>query len=236
MIKLSLNDIRNLADSSAFREGLKLHQKQLIQNISTFSQSIVGYVFDVKTYEVSIQIDLVEKSPTDFHCDCSYDRTNTICPHITALLLEILYTKEKLDFSFNNTITNNLIDRFTNVLIYSEESLDKQFITLVPVVDISESDNMLISFKIGTSQQYIIKDIYRFIKALKNNESLFFGKNYHYDPELHQLDELSMALIGIIDEFLSLAKSMTGFIDEYLIQSQLKLPYPYWIRLMDIIK
>jgi len=236
MIKLSLNDIRNLADSKAFREGLKLHQKQLIQNISTFSQSIVGYVFDVKTYEVSIQIELVEKAPVEFHCDCDYDQTDTICPHITALLLEILYTKEKLDFSFNNTITNNLIDRFTNVLIYSEETIEKQSISIIPVIDISYSEHMLFSMKIGTTQFYIIKDIIKFIRIIHNNETMYFGKNYRYDPQLHQLDKPSLEILAIVEEFLKLAKNMTGFVDDYLVQSQVKLPIGYWIRLFNLLK
>jgi hypothetical protein len=221
-----------LAESSVFRKGVKLHQKRVIQNISTYSNRVVGYVFDEKTYEVSIEIDMTDKTPTICKCDCDYFNDSKICEHSIALLLEILYTKEKLDFSFNSNITNTLIDRFTKTLIETKEDICQKIITVVPVIDYSSEEIPLLSLKIGINQLYIIKDIPKFIQAIHNMKSISFGKNFRYNPELHAISDDAMSIINNINEFLTLATNLSGFVDEFIIQNQIRLPESYWNRIL----
>lgn len=236
MIQLTLEDIRKVADSKTFRNGVKLHQKQAIQNISTYKNRVVGFVFDEEhfnTNESSIYLDTSTGTPSSFGCDCKPFALHGMCSHVVALLLEVLYTKEKLDMSYHTNLTSSLIDQFTSVLIPDESDDIKDLVTLLPVIHIG--DDITLGLKIGDDYTYIIKDLSSFIEH-RFDKKMNFGKHYIYNPETDTFSKTAQKILNIISEYLEIIKSLVGFTDDHLSQGQLKLPETYWIRLLKLLK
>ena len=98
----------------------------------------------------------------------------------------------------------------TSELINSyKQDLEQEFQSLVPfnkyqiqaILDYNYID--VIKFKIGNSKKYIIKDLRKFLLAIKNEEVVSYGKNLTFKHTLSMFDEGSLKQIELMKDILA---------------------------------
>lgn len=90
-----------------------------------------------------------------------------------------------------------------------KQEMNQEFQSLAPMtkyqvqatLDYDYGDT--IKFKIGNSKKYIIKDLRKFLLAIKNEEVVSYGKNLTFKHSLSMFDESSLKQIDLMKEILA---------------------------------
>lgn len=59
-----------------------------------------------------------------------------------------------------------------------------------------------LSLKVGDKRLYVVKNIKQFIESIINEETLDFGKNFTFDPNIHYFKEEDRLIIDLLREIL----------------------------------
>lgn len=202
MINLSLNDIRKTTNDLSFKRGVIYYQNGLVNNMHHRGNELVAIVSGSEEYEIIIGFDSYSGKLGHMMCNCSsFTNYSGACKHIVATLLQILYSKEKINMSFDRLSNEKIIHAFSNTLMEGLATRPKEQVHLDVILEPVKEGLISTSLRLGTDKMYVVKDYTQLIKSLNNNEPIIFGKNLSFDPLVHYFNDRDQQIIDLILDF-----------------------------------
>lgn len=179
----------------------------------------------------SFTINRQNKKIKDAQCDCKEEESSRIaCVHIGALIvymtqedirmLPYVYKSEEFEDAEEDTTGIFVRSRYdghldvnlekTHQLIQSQKAkyqvqmqLETQFedVHLLPELEYNDATSFLLSFRIGNTKKYVLKDYHEFLHCLKTNESHSYGKCLTFVHHWSCFDETSQSYIRFMSKY-----------------------------------
>lgn len=152
---------------------------------------------------------------TKAFCECPYmKKYNGCCRHIVAAgyryLEEQEYWIEELESQTDQEVFE-LIDRYRTITM--EQIMTEHvegYITIEPILTVGEKISL--TFRLGNRKKYIIKDIYKFIMAVQEGESISYGKSLTFHHNIGSFDYNSRRVVEfLISQISELEKRYAGY-------------------------
>jgi SNF2 family DNA or RNA helicase len=192
---LSTNQTTYQRGRAYFNSG-RVEEVQFDPSYPAYNAVVVGRG---DTYEV-----IVYANTSDAQCSCpAFFAYEGYCKHIVAVLLYLNehYRTEQPSsrrsytaLHQHNQAMNHIINLFQNNLLQTPSRaatspLEVQYVLgLMPSEERGSNINMLLTvqLKIGSGRLYVVKNMYNFLSAFKQQNTLVFSKNFTYDPAIHR--------------------------------------------------
>ena len=147
-----------------------------------------------RIYDTDIYIDTDTSCAIGANCDCidfienSYGECDFFCKHLVATAIKFYqaYKEESRE--------EELASRLKALTVYKEK--------LKLEVNIEENyynnNYFSVDFKIGLDKLYVMKNIDQFIEKKLNCESIYYGKNFTYDPCSQEFNDIDEEIVDYI--------------------------------------
>ncbi len=202
MINLSLNDIRKTTNDLSFKRGVIYYQNGLVNHMHHQGNELLATVSGSEEYEVVIGFDPYTGKMGHTRCDCpSYTNYSGACKHIVATLLEILYSKEKINMSFDRLSNEKIIEAFSSTLISDFTHRRKEQVHLEVILEPVKEGLISTNLKIGTDKMYVVKDYNLLLQTLRSGTPMLFGKNFTFDPSVHHFNDRDGQIMNLILDY-----------------------------------
>ncbi|MTI67760.1 MAG: DEAD/DEAH box helicase [Firmicutes bacterium] len=139
-------------------------------------------------------------------CTCpAYDEYWGYCKHIVSTFMEIKKRDFQGEYNYikSNNITKSIIDFFKY-----KKDINKKAINLELNYEFNSNvydefgDYSYLNLRIGEEKLYVVKNIKKLIESIKNNESLYYGKKFTFNPEFHKFKDKDKPIINYLKELL----------------------------------
>lgn len=244
MIRLSLNEIRKIANDSFFKRGAKYYNTGHVKDISITPNCFIITVEGTELYEVVIEFNQHNGELIYTECNCpAYYKYYGACKHIVAALMSLLYKQDEINKQLKNVVYDKVIDSFSNVLS-DHRRYEKKIVNLEIVFspqDITKSyTSSTFNLRIGFDRLYLVKNIKELIQVYKSDGKLHFGKEFTYDGRHHTFHETDRKFLEVIDSYYSTENYIINtnkFTTENSINSnEIALPEIFLIQLLKNIQ
>ncbi len=204
MIDLSLNDIRKTTNDLSFKRGVQYYHNGQVKTLEPNAGKIISTVLGSQLYNVMVGFDSYSGKLSYMECNCpTHTSYSGACKHIVATLLEILYSKEKINLSIDKLSHLNIINAFSNALSDNVSiHATKQLVHLDIIIEPMKESITSTSLRIGIDKFYIVKDITKLLSAINDRTSFNFGKSFTFDPKIHYFNSTSTSILDLIKEYL----------------------------------
>lgn len=172
-------------------------------NTLTGTPMITATVLDAdgSEHETQVSIDEDEDQIVGSLCSCSdFYQSEGLCCHCVAILLKYI-SRRHIQTSFpakkQNRIGQTLIESYihqsSGTHYPAEASETKVLIELEPILH-KQYHKLSVDFKIGTGKKYVIKDLLKFVRLIRQGELFQYGKNlkFFHEPEAFTSESRSM--------------------------------------------
>lgn len=172
-------------------------------NTLTGTPMITATVLDAdgSEHETQVSIDEDEDQIVGSLCSCSdFYQSEGLCCHCVAILLKYI-SRRHIQTSFpakkQNRIGQTLIESYihqsSGTHYPAEASETKVLIELEPILH-KQYHKLSVDFKIGTGKKYVIKDLLKFARLIRQGELFQYGKNlkFFHEPEAFTSESRSM--------------------------------------------
>lgn len=153
------------------------------------------------------------------YCDCPYMRKYSgCCRHVIAAGYRFL---EEQDFWLEEL--ENQTDREALDVIYNYRQIAMNQVMTEHIdghigieVHLQVGSNFILTFRVGEEKKYVIKDIYRFIKAIEERETVCYGKSLTFNHNLGSFIEKSRPIARFLMSCVSdMEDQYPGYYREY---------------------
>ncbi len=192
---ISRTEIRRLCNSSAYFKGMDLYHQGKIEEFSVWEQEEEDFIDAVvegsgqNSYSVQITCRPGENKVAEAFCECpAYESYPGICKHCVAVLLAYLDEKKNSTEREKRLPRASKTTRELKELLIRKEAertapiLQRELyekVRLEPYLQVSEG-GISISFKIGTGQMYVLKDIFAFAQNMETGREAAYGKKLQF--------------------------------------------------------
>ena len=192
---ISRTEIRRLCNSSAYFKGMDLYHQGKIEEFSVCEQEEEDFIDAVvegsgqNLYSVQITCRPGENKVAEAFCECpAYESYPGICKHCVAVLLSYLDEKKNSTEREKRLPRASKTTRELKELLIRKEAertapiLQRELyekVRLEPYLQVSEG-GISISFKIGTGQMYVLKDIFAFAQNMETGREAAYGKKLQF--------------------------------------------------------
>lgn len=224
--KIEKKDIISIASNNdVYNQGLKYFRMGRTKNFTHNSyddQSVVTTEVEdnIKDYKASIFF-RTSGELKSYSCSCTESiMWKGACKHIVCALLKLEEHSQKI----NNEIkmekgVENIIELFekhtyeniTNKLYESNMYLDK--VRINPCIHLTDKGEIYVTFSIGISKYYIIRDIIEFIDNIDNEKIYNYGKELEFKHDIKVFDNNSKHIISFIKKVLKIYNSSPYYND-----------------------
>lgn len=205
------------SDMPTCNQGHGLYEKDAVSEMTFVKQGSV-YVLSAK----------VEESPkyqrvyivfsgagelSSYQCNCGSSRVwKGACKHVCAALFAVLFeNRDREKQQIINRRANNMLTAFEKISLKAQNTFrmpEEEKITLVPKVIFYKSADyepeqycdMYLSFQVGGSRKYIVKNVGEFLDAVENNKVMSYGKNLAFMHSAVNFDEKSRKLLEFLQK------------------------------------
>ncbi|WZL77379.1 DEAD/DEAH box helicase [Eubacteriales bacterium mix99] len=193
------------ASPQVYKRGMAYYRSGRIKSIRIQEDKEIIYsvVRGRQDYDVRIEFD-DDGIFQSAECTCPASRKYWgHCKHIVAVLLHLKWLKEHDGF---RTITAKRTAREIFHYFQYSPSAERTPVTLEPIYEFrpdAEEDygvSSLLSFRIGENRMYVVRNMRKFLEDLENGNSIYFGKQFTYDPDWHTFPEELGSLIDFLHE------------------------------------
>jgi len=187
--------------------GFQYFQDGKVVRISMLYNVIHAEVAGSQLYEVEAELDQAQDKLKTMFCSCpAFQNNNGACKHVIAVLKAAqdnwLHLAKSGKYNHKRVDADELLAFFRN----SDETPfvfggEKEKVRLVPTYSFSIANNKRIStleFAIGTERTYVVKNIKDLIRAVENEETIFYGKSFEFIPAEMEFDYESQALYDLV--------------------------------------
>lgn len=177
-------------------------------------------------YQVSMSVSLLDDEIEEADCDCpAFESYSGICKHCVAVLLKYMeYCEAEQQEEFSRINGQNLLESgrfniqkgikpattpaFMQLLKRKEEAhilplLEQESygkVQLEPTIH-CEATNIYVSFRIGITQMYVVKDVFELIRLIHRRGRHRYGKNLEFLHSIEAFDEASRPLVRFIEKW-----------------------------------
>lgn len=211
MFKLTNETILQKCTPLTLNRGNIYFKEQKVKSISFIQEKLVfdASVFGTKKYNVQVQFD--ESGVLTYtNCSCpSYENYWGICKHIAAVLLVI---RNKDEQGFFNNIKSKQISKQIFSFFDSRPAIFKKQVELEITYEFFKGrayDNITkssLSFRIGIDKLYVLKNIRKLFESIEEGKELELGKNFIFNPAVHEFKQEDRQLISMLKELYDIEK------------------------------
>lgn len=202
--------IRTLTHTTTYKKGIELYLDNAVQNFDVDGDEFYDDIYAKvkgsgrKSYWVNMAIDVEEDCLEDCECEClAFDNYDGLCKHCVAVLLEyISYCEQQNIISEYNskqqeslkklqTIQKGMVRHTTPQIkeLLRQKGIQRSLpytqqdnwgrVRLEPYIQLQDT-GILLEFKIGNSQMYVVKDVFSLVKRIQNHENYRYGKKLEF--------------------------------------------------------
>ncbi|SNS62786.1 SWIM zinc finger [Anaerovirgula multivorans] len=194
-----------VSDSKTYYKGKDYYKKNRVVELLFHPKDhhFQGKVKGSYLYQVEASFDSHGKF-LEASCTCpAYDSFWGYCKHIVAVLLTIKEKNEKGRFQrrIPQSQAQEILEYFRNL-----QQEDKTPVQLEVTYEVQRDyDNKgclasYLSLRIGSDRLYVVKNLKEFMAKFHENEEIYFGKKFTFDPMLHKFHEEDEKIIDLIQE------------------------------------
>lgn len=232
-MKLKMTDliIKQVAGSElTYFEGQILFEEGAIKEFyaiklssdSIYKYKIMAYVEDRdRRFEVELQFDQSGNLRT-LGCDCPlYGGYNPFCRHTVAVLMYVKHQQtsprkikwESLETFLQKRLVTELFNEYEESLslVKSIQSSDDELVQLVPRLRF-ENNEVYLELQIGRKRLYVVKDIFKFINHVENQQRFHYGKELTFN---HQLDLFTPEALTLLQFVQGIVEDQWAYADQY---------------------
>ena len=207
---LDTKDILKITGQRFYRRGVDLYKKGRVTKL-TFNQVINSWRAIVKGgshYQVNIFF--FEDDDLEAKCDCSAYQAHYTCKHIAAVLLAIsnhnsttTFIPEHKQVELTDPFPLRMIDLFETEQLRSTTE-DTELLIHYQLTEkrhrIQKEIYYELQLKVGESNQFIVKDLPAFMKAIQFNEIHKITETFSYKPKEHYFNPDDSELLELINQ------------------------------------
>ncbi|MGP7817371.1 SNF2 helicase associated domain-containing protein [Niallia sp. 01092] len=122
---------------------------------------------------------------------------------------ELMRQQQVRQSAYVNQLTNQFIDKFSTYYqetIQQEKVVEKQPLMVEWICKMHNKKSITLEIKVGLKRPYVLKDIKKFLEAIKWKEQYPFTKNFTYDPTEYTFSEVDQEVINLLQEGLNFEK------------------------------
>lgn len=240
MVQLSLNEIRKSAHELTFKRGVQYHQGGHVKELHPKGHTIHAIVEGREPYRVTVSFDTHLGHLTYIDCDCpAFTKYSGACKHIVASLLEILYSKEKINSLLERMSYDSLIQSFQKSLHRPIHTQPQKEVHLEVIVEPLKEGITGLTFRMGVDKFYVLKDFHKFLIALRDQTPLSFGKGFVFDPNIHCFDPYSQKIMKLLEDYydtFTFLKNDSGDTNSVQVYNSFYFPDNILKKLFSILK
>lgn len=216
-MEFTIAQIRDFAGTDEIyqkAEELVKNKSIVSLDIDDFSRSdiilINATIQDHKKYvEVNMSVDKDDYLVKAHMCTCHDHKENLMpCAHCCAVLLKIFSDSKPrpaLTPTSASKVSDNwayqLIHSYENTIVYSSLAMNlNQKVHIEPVLEIRKNEIVAVTCKVGTTRQYIIKDLSGFLDDIKHNVRKRYGKELEFLHHRNSFDAPSQLLLDFLTD------------------------------------
>lgn len=197
-----IEDVTHIVGIKNYIQALSLDKKNL--TYVGCEKKYKGVAFKFTYNESSVQI-CVDKNKNIYNMNCSCDISDNYCPHVALAVMHLLTHEDIIEAGLETL--NEEYDSHFNERLFKELSssyIKKEHIGLDIILkdlgDYFESEYEL-KIKIGSQKKYVMnKKIDEFLETYHHkNDSLQFGKDFTYNPNTQEFDEIDTKIIEFLE-------------------------------------
>ena len=241
MLKITDKQISMLTNlQSNFTKGIAYYKSGYVQNVK-YNKLINVYkaeVYGSDAYDVLVRFD--KNKIVSFSCSCSnLHKYHWACKHVVALLKWIQEHQNKKEYNdellkmikndvlstkFYNSISNHKVPLKIEISLecrnnYHDNSVESQHL----------------KFKIGINKKYILKNITEFIQATEDMNIIHYGKDFTYDPNIHQIPDDFKLFYALLKDIYYLYKESYQQ-NQYFNQKYFNIPKGYEKKVFETLE
>ncbi|HWQ41457.1 MAG TPA: DEAD/DEAH box helicase [Desulfosporosinus sp.] len=239
---LSEEQILALSDNDVYKQGVAYYMAKNVHDFvfapdkGMVNASVEGGL----RYAVRLSFEQ-NGSLRAYRCTCAAFTDNPgACKHIIAVLKA---AQQKLPTAWPNPVVQNSVaEDLLTVFATPHHEFPREELTLDVELHITIGRRISLDaqFKLGIHRLYIIKDIEKFLTAIKTGRSLEFGKQFTFDPTEQFFNEEDQSIITMLQEMfeqLSALKEMPGSYISTALLNQKVLPLTgyYLTKFLDAL-
>lgn len=200
---MNIKQIKEQAtDEQTFENGLIFYENGDVQNYLLETSNTINLSAEVSDYLVQANIndndDLIE-----YKCICpSFQKNKGCCQHLVALLLTYYYDIDNKQKNINKVKTDiytaKMLNKYTQKDINNIIINNFQKVHIIPRLHIEYNNKLLLSFMIGLSRLYVLRNLVKFYYDMKENNIVEYGKNLTFHHHINNFTPLSQNLVNFI--------------------------------------
>lgn len=218
-MELTLAQIKDFAHNpKLYNQGLKYYEDGRVVSLDidrNFDDEVIlvnaTVQDDKKYYEVNLAVTKDDYEIKAQLCSCPEHEKNLICYHVIAVLLKIYYTQ--LETQAKNAPVSNLTDacvldcikEYEQNIVYSALAMNNgKKVKIEPIFELEKNAAFktaipALSFKLGFSKSYQMKNPQNFLSDMKGNVVVRYGNECEFIHNQHSLDENAQKLLSFME-------------------------------------
>lgn len=233
--------------------------RNMLIKIASNSQALIqgaSYLYNGRVLDVCIEDDMVHAQVQGkerynvtlyfnygflkhFECSCrAFKDFGGACEHIIAVLFYLQVLMKNSNANENFKVEDEILGRLSLNQAFetkkSEVKVDYEMV-FFPFQGLVARMNM----KIGPGRMYILRDVKGFLKSLYENKPFTFGKQFVFNPLLHQFSPEDQKVFENLLEIYEIEKSLEDILidNKYFFNERyVNLPYPYLRKIAAALK
>lgn len=226
---ITIDYISSLTNERSFERGraiaksiwqIKLFQVREQESIDHIDAAVVG---NQGEYSIEIVYDTDTDRILKIYCECpAFGEHGHICKHTVAVLLSYKAYCERQIFFANLTNRTDKMSRYVHEVKQSrktspqmKELLEQQArvrlapyqqkdiigqVRLEPYLTFEDGQAYL-EFKIGSTQMYVLKDVFEFVEHMRKNRDFCYGKKLQFTHTLDVFEEKSKKMVAYLENW-----------------------------------
>ena len=224
---LTLADIKNLTYEKNFRKGLEIQRMGNVKELEYSIYNVAGNTVAEASASVSDSEDFTAKTSVtvdedyadirEYRCNCEeMSEYEGMCRHCIAVAAEYVQkrrVKEVLDVKWNKTdniqrgFRQETSERMKEIMgRYARQQASRYLIPegssgqieLYPYFICNTPYHAQVSFKVGTEQKYVIKNLNSFLDSVAWAEKIHYGKKLEFYHNIEAYTDTGKRLIAFI--------------------------------------
>ncbi|MBR2047210.1 MAG: DEAD/DEAH box helicase [Oscillospiraceae bacterium] len=200
MIKLTMDQVRNMFSRTDFEHGLKYFKEdRVLQVLRGPKKEFPEMKFQVKGDGTTYQVSILEKEKGNLlcHCNCYQFYFHNTCKHLSAAMIYCAQHSNggtDTDWLAKNLL-NSYMERGSRMI---SDPSDAQLLPRLCRIDPQDHEYPTLSFRVGREKLYVVRHLANFLMDVHQKNTVALGKNVTLDHSIECFDDRSRKLIRIL--------------------------------------
>jgi hypothetical protein len=234
MLRMELSDKfikKNSVNMPSFARGLELCRNGRVEVITADESHIEAIVHDGLKFAAGVSE--TKDGLINMHCECmDFAHRKGICKHLAAAMKA--HQQKQTSAEGFNIPSSSAVQKLLGSFAGTRADAPKRALNLEYTIEIIDwTPN--ISLRVGEGRLYMVKSMKTFLDAVKTGKTVYFGKNFTFDPETQSFSELDKSVLALLNEYSALSAAGSYYYNYYDNPKFQKLGELGFSRLMAIL-